>query len=119
VDSLTRNGQIIPLRENNPASWRRVIGEHGFWAIRQNDGTTLYLQPRYIAKSNRVELYSAQTRSSLQLSYTQPDRQHLVLTERLGGEGGVVETHLHRIDDQQFLLTTRGYHWINEQPFNR
>jgi hypothetical protein len=25
----------------------------------------------------------------------------------------------HRFDATQFLLTSRGFHWINEYPFNR
>jgi hypothetical protein len=26
---------------------------------------------------------------------------------------------LHRTDETKFLLKSRGFHWINEHPFNR
>lgn len=30
-----------------------------------------------------------------------------------------LEAHSHRTNDRQFLQTSRGFHWINEKPFNR
>jgi hypothetical protein len=26
---------------------------------------------------------------------------------------------LHKVPTPDFVLTTRGFHWINDQPFNR
>jgi hypothetical protein len=34
-------------------------------------------------------------------------------------DGREVEAIMHRKDPSQFLLTNRGFHWINEYPFNR
>ena len=34
-------------------------------------------------------------------------------------EGHQVKAKLRRADDSRFLLKTRGFHWINETPFNR
>ncbi len=33
--------------------------------------------------------------------------------------GEAIQTKLRRIDDKSFLLTSRGFHWINEYPFKR
>ncbi len=30
-----------------------------------------------------------------------------------------IHARLHRSDKQDFPLTSRGFHWINERPFNR
>jgi len=51
------------------------------------------------------------------LTYSQPDTEHVVMTGTLGGSAVVV--HLRRIDPSTFLLVNRGFHWINELPFNR
>jgi hypothetical protein len=34
-------------------------------------------------------------------------------------DGHKVLVKLHREETPKFLLTTRGFHWINERPFNR
>jgi hypothetical protein len=33
--------------------------------------------------------------------------------------GGRVSMRLRKIDPSKFLLLSRGFHWINEVPFNR
>jgi hypothetical protein len=50
-------------------------------------------------------------------SYTRPDSEHLVLQGTLISDPLVVK--LKRIDPAKFLLVNRGFHWINERPFNR
>jgi hypothetical protein len=40
-----------------------------------------------------------------------------VLAGRLGSDSLVLR--LRRIDENRFLLMNRGFHWIQEQPFNR
>jgi hypothetical protein len=34
-------------------------------------------------------------------------------------DGGPVSIELRQIDPAKFLLFSRGFHWINEYPFNR
>jgi hypothetical protein len=34
-------------------------------------------------------------------------------------DGQKIQARLKRMDESQFLLTSRGFHWINEYPFNR
>jgi hypothetical protein len=116
VDSMTNNGLRAPAG-NSSTAWRRVIIESTFWAVRQTDGTNLYLQPHFDEKAKMVDLYSWKTHSRIKLSYEQPDAQHLMLTNKTGN--GDVEARLHRLDTKPFTLTSRGYHWINEQPFNQ
>lgn len=61
--------------------------------------------------------FSWKTRSQLKLKYAQPDPQHLLLAGKSGDED--VLAHLHKVDEKQFLLTGRRFHWISEYPFNR
>lgn len=51
------------------------------------------------------------------LTYEQVSPDVLILTGLLNGSDMTVR--LHRSGDRKFLLTDRGFHWINEVPFNR
>ena len=45
-------------------------------------------------------------------AYSQPDRDHLMLD-------GTFVVKLRRVPPDQVTLTSRGFHWISEYPFNR
>jgi hypothetical protein len=51
------------------------------------------------------------------LTYQQVEPGVLTLTGDMGGAR--LTARMRRIDEPQFLLTNRGFHWINEVPFNR
>ena len=51
------------------------------------------------------------------LSPQQPDADHLVLQGTLDGDQAMLR--LKRLDASSFLLVNRGFHWVNEAPFNR
>jgi hypothetical protein len=51
------------------------------------------------------------------LFYTKPDPNHLMLAGKLGADSLMMR--LRRVDENRFLLMNRGYHWIQELPFNR
>jgi hypothetical protein len=51
------------------------------------------------------------------LSYAQPDPNTLTIDGDLGNRK--IHALGHREPIPKFLLTTRGFHWINEFPFNR
>jgi hypothetical protein len=51
------------------------------------------------------------------LTYKEVGPGLLTLTGELGGSP--LTAKLRRTDDPQFLLVKRGFHWINEAPFNR
>ncbi|HEU4887658.1 MAG TPA: hypothetical protein VFV49_07225 [Thermoanaerobaculia bacterium] len=51
------------------------------------------------------------------MNYEHPDPKTLILSGQFDGKN-IVAT-LHREDDRTFRLTSRGFHWVNEGPFNR
>ena len=51
------------------------------------------------------------------LSYSEPEPGRLVLLGTVDGRR--VRITLRRFDESQYLLTSRGFHWINEVPYNR
>jgi hypothetical protein len=51
------------------------------------------------------------------LTYEQPEPTVLTLAGQLDGQQ--IRGKLRRTDESRFLLRSRGFHWINEYPFNR
>jgi len=51
------------------------------------------------------------------MSYTKPDSLHLVLAGKVGNDSLVVR--LRKLDERRFTLTSRGFNWIQELPYNR
>jgi hypothetical protein len=54
---------------------------------------------------------------TLVLSFQQPEPNVILLEGTF--EGGTIAARLSRSDADKPLLTSRGFHWINEFPFNR
>jgi uncharacterized membrane protein YphA (DoxX/SURF4 family) len=51
------------------------------------------------------------------LRFTRPDADHLTLEGKV--DGAELNVELERLDTSKMLLVARGFHWINEEPFNR
>jgi hypothetical protein len=51
------------------------------------------------------------------VSYERPSPKLLTLRGKF--DGREIRARLHRVDNPEFLLTSRGFHWINEYPFQR
>ena len=74
---------------------------------------TIDLPPR----SLRVWISHGELRLPGDLTVKQVDDQHLALSGKANGKQ--LEVTLHKLKREDFLLINRGYHWINEYPYNR
>jgi uncharacterized membrane protein YphA (DoxX/SURF4 family) len=119
VESLTKNGVDQPPLLSDSTRIRRVI----FGGLTR---ATFRLMSdsveRYLVKVDSVKHELALTgrfdpKNARTLSYTKVDANHLVLAGRLGADSLVMR--LRRYDENRFLLMNRGFHWIQELPFNR
>jgi hypothetical protein len=52
-----------------------------------------------------------------ELAYEQPDPEHLTLRGTLAGDDLTVT--LKKVDTSKMPLVSRGFHWVNEVPYNR
>lgn len=52
-----------------------------------------------------------------EFAFAQPEPERLTLNGKLARQQ--IQAHLWRIAEPKFPLTSRGFHWINEYPFNR
>jgi len=93
--------------ENSRSGWRKVaIQSRQNLAIRMDDDSIQYRATQYsgdVVTLNRTEVYK----------WSLPDPDHVLL------KGDYGEIRLRKIDLSKILLTSRGFHWINELPFNR
>jgi len=112
VESFSRNGQEVPPLTSEAARWRKVIIEFpGNISVKMMNDTLRGYPAEYDPKKNIVKLEKST------FVWTHPDADHLVLEGKLGSDE--LKVRLKSIDPQKFLLLSRGFHWINEVPFNR
>jgi len=125
VDEFVADGQARPPLLTDKLRWQRVIFDFPGYAEVQlmgalDDESLRYYSAKLDEKAKVLTLAKGRkdkTQWKSVLSYTQPDPGHLVLEGTF--DGHQVRATLHRIDRSRFLLVNRGFHWINEHPFNR
>jgi hypothetical protein len=100
------------------APWRQLtIHLSRFLVARDTDGKRVNFSSTYDEPKHTVMITSARLKQEGNFTYSQPDAQHLILSGTLNGNPIVAQ--FHRFDDSALLLVNRGFHWINEDPFNR
>lgn len=119
VEHFEVDGVVRPPLVTDETRWRRVVFSYpGMIAVqlmsdtRQRYRLTLDPVKRELKLAKRDD---PQWRTSL--SYAQPKPKHLTIEGTF--DGHKVRARLQRVDESKFLLVNRGFHWINEYPFNR
>jgi hypothetical protein len=119
VESFARNGVDLPPLTTDTTRWKRVIVQSpSTLSIRMMDDSPRAYSTTYDAAKSSVALTAADNKTKKNVFvYSWPDPNHLVLTGVLVNDALAVK--LRRVDPSKFLLVNRGFHWINERPFNR
>jgi uncharacterized membrane protein YphA (DoxX/SURF4 family) len=115
VESFTRNGkEILPLI-TDVSRWKTVVAQNAaILQVRMMDDTLRGFATQYDSSSSTVTLSGT---SKVILIYSRPDADHVVVKGTLDNDA--LEVRMRRRDPSEFLLVNRGFHWINELPFNR
>jgi hypothetical protein len=120
VETIAINGEVKPPIVTDTARWRRVIFDFpGMMAIQlMSDNRQRYLlkldeQSKTLTLTKRDDPNWSST-----LKYQETETGAVLV---LGGQmdGQAIYATLRRADESSFLLVSRGFHWINEYPFNR
>jgi hypothetical protein len=119
VEEFNLDGEPRPPLLTDQARWRRVIFDYpGVLAVqtmsdaRQRYRLELDAEKRTLSLSKRED-----PNWKTVLNYERPEPERLTLDG--GVDGRRLQATLRRADETQFLLTSRGFNWINEYPFNR
>lgn len=120
VDDLTDNGAARPPLTTDALRWRRVVFDSQRFAniLLMNDTRVRYTveldeKKRSIKLTNRDD-----PKEILTFAYTHPDAHTLTLDSIIAGRPIHAVCHPSELGSKPLLLT-RGFHWINEYPFNR
>jgi hypothetical protein len=98
--------------------WVRVgISSMGLGAVVLADGSGRRHRMEFDKTKGTVTVTRRGETNSMTLTFTQPEPGSLILEGRY--DGATVSAHLRRQDDAPPLLISRGFHWINEFPYNR
>jgi len=118
VDDFQVDNRTIPPG-SDPSRWRRVIFEMKFMmSVQLTNDSRIRTNVKPDEKSRTLTVSRRnEPQWDGRLSYAQPDPNSLIIDGVLGGKK--VHALCHREPIPKFLLTTRGFHWINEVPFNR
>jgi uncharacterized membrane protein YphA (DoxX/SURF4 family) len=97
----------------DPARWRKA------WFVDWGLGvTTMTDQVAALpGKFNPVKRIFATDGNVGSLTWNVPDSEHIVLEGKLWGNS--IYARLRKIDTSKMILNGRGFHWINETPYNR
>lgn len=124
VVSFTRNGAEVPPLLTDKTRWRWAMIYPEFLSIRAMNGERL---PYTLTKDSAHGIWTLAGVNKAKpdptqapagsLHVTAPDPQHLLMEGTL--EGSAVCIRLQKKTDKDFPLMNRGFHWINEFPYNR
>ena len=148
VESFTFNGALLPPLLTDAKRWRRVVIERsGLASIRlMNDVVVDYLTSvdttnstvMFVANPDTTVTTAGATRLAynprlieirfeqaleanpavgLRLEFSRPATDRLAL--RGPWEGDSIDVELRRVDETEFLLLNRGFHWIQPYPYFR
>jgi len=118
VETFSRNGRDVPPLVTEAARWRRVIIQSpAAFAVRMMDDSVRRYNSEYNPAKNSVTVSTDQDKGKSAFTYSRPDAEHVLLEGTLVNDALVIK--LKRMDPSKFLLVNRGFHWINERPFNR
>lgn len=123
VETFTRNGQAAQPLTTDDKQWRAlIVNRYGGLAVKLMNGSTSRFRMKNDAEKKTLELATfgpgvQDSGDKLVLIYSQPDPEHLVLEGPVQNEA--LSIRLRKVDESKYLLVNRGFHWINESPFNR
>jgi hypothetical protein len=119
VEEFARGGVTVAPLTTESRRWRRVyVLQRGLLAQRMDDARERYAWHRDDAKRTlTLTAFGTGKPAEYVLALGKPDDAHVTLDGKLGDDA--VRVRLRRLPEEKFPLVERGFHWINEFPFNR
>lgn len=119
VEEFSLDGEPRPPLLTDEARWRRLIFDYpGVLAVQMMSDARQRYRLELDAEKKTLSLSKREDPGwKTVLNYERPEPERLTLEG--GVDGRRIQATLRRADEAQFLLTSRGFRWINEYPFNR
>jgi hypothetical protein len=119
VEQMSIDGQVRSALLSDYDRWRRVVFDvYGILAFQRMDDSFV----RYTASVNAKEGSIAVTKNAdknwkATFVFQRPRADELTLDGTM--DGHKLRMQLRVVDRNSFLLVNRGFHWVQEYPFNR
>jgi len=119
VEDMSIDGQVRPPLTSDRDRWRRVVFDSpAFAGVQSMDNTLSYYGSTLDAGKRTLTLSRADDESrKSRLTFERSTPSQLILDGEVNGRK--VRMQLHRFDEKKLLLLGRGFHWVQEYPFNR
>jgi hypothetical protein len=119
VEAFVRNRDTLKPLTTDTTRWAKFIISYqgGAQIEMMNDSMTYYSLKPDVKKHTITASTYADTIHKYQLTYTTPKPD--VMELRGTWKKDSIYVRLHKMDANNFPLMKRGFHWINEFPFNR
>jgi len=119
VKTFVKNNDTLPPLTTDTTRWRKfIVFYDGVSAIRlMNDSIKFYIF-NTDTTAKKIAIYSRRdTANKSTLAYSFPGKNSLLLQGRWRKDN--VKITMEKVDLDNYLLRKRGFHFINERPFNR
>ena len=118
VDQFTIDGQPHPPLLTDNDRWRRIIFDYTDFMVLEHMGDTrAYYSAIADASKHTLALTQRGAANKSVFTYARPSPDRLTLDGNLNGHKTHIEFHLD--DPHKLLLVSRGFHWVQEYPYNR
>ncbi len=117
VDEFAVGGQ--PLQADDQLRWQQAIFDNSFEVVFQSvNGKRQRFIHQTDEQKKTVTVWRRENPGQRMLMvFDRPQQEFLTLDGKIDGKQ--IHATLHHVPEPRFLLNTRGFHWINEYPFNR
>ncbi len=119
VHYFIRNNDTLPPLTTDTIRWRKLyITNNGRASIQlMNDTLKRFTLDKYPEKKEWEFISRVDTNYRFTLHYQKPDSTTFLLSGFIGADSMYVQ--MRKLSPDNFLLMNRGFHWVNEYPFNR
>jgi uncharacterized membrane protein YphA (DoxX/SURF4 family) len=119
VEEVAVNGELRPPLLTDQTRWRRAIFQFpGLLVVQPMSGPNQFYKLDLNMEKKEMALTDpSDPNRKAEFSFEQSEPGLITLDGQL--EGKPTREKLFRTDESQFLLRSRGFHWISEFPFNQ
>ncbi len=119
IEDFTLDGKPHPLLVTDAQQWRRIIFDFPDSAMvqRMDESRTGYEAQVDAAKSTLTLADQKDKNWKASFTFSRPAPDRLTLDGTMNGQKAALQLRL--LDHTRFQLATRGFHWIQDYPFNR
>ncbi|MBC7864032.1 MAG: hypothetical protein IAF38_13735 [Bacteroidia bacterium] len=119
VEKFIRNGDTIPPLTTDSTRWFRLIVQSPEKVRLENMKLQKYFESMEVDSVKRTGIMKNTFDSTLVFNFTYqfPQKEKLIVEGIFGKD--TLKVEMQKVNVDSFLLIKRGFHWINEEPFNK